>query len=467
MSVMNGRNIVSQLINSCRNKNDINNKDNKSKNKINHTNDDNDVDDGTSSVPFPGMIPGRGRGAPGIDLLEVMYLDEYFTNPVLSTSLQVAPGVPETQRPILGYPPNTSQIWYSPEYGNNVTLNTYFYGTISYPMDQTKKPYRTDSISANYGLNKDFHDNFHTFRIEWEPPDEETGMGGYIQWFIDDQLITAVEGDDLFTTSYAEIPSEPMYLVMNLAVSKDWGFPDAYFKNCPKKCWSCFDSECSCALPKGFCSNLPTSFEIASVRVYQQMMVSGRNNIDVSRSKYTEGCSPPNRPTADYIKANVGLYKAHDEDDTPLKDLIQGGGNCTTHIECGDDDRTRQRRGYCDDMSMQCICSSRWTGPLCHAAAVVYDDEEEEEKKKMFSDEEDDDDDEVIVPFVAVRWGILLVAAVVAIIMVVIVPAWYRFRIVKDDKAMYQRLSNHLSTADQLDGSKDPQERPVNSYQNS
>lgn len=60
---------------------------------------------------FPGMPSGRGRGAPEIDLLEVMYMDEYFEHPILSTSLQVAPGVSEDMRPPLGQVPNAVGIF--------------------------------------------------------------------------------------------------------------------------------------------------------------------------------------------------------------------------------------------------------------------------------------------------------------------------------------------------------------------
>jgi hypothetical protein len=45
-----------------------------------------------------------GRGAPEIDILEIMYM-EPWPHPVLSTSLQVAPGL-EEQRPVSGFPPN-------------------------------------------------------------------------------------------------------------------------------------------------------------------------------------------------------------------------------------------------------------------------------------------------------------------------------------------------------------------------
>jgi hypothetical protein len=367
---------------------------------------------------FPGMPIGRGRGAPEIDLLEVMYMDDYFTSPVLSTSLQVAPGVPQKQRPSLGQYPNASQIWYSPEYGENVTRNSYFYGTISYPMDPTKNPYRTDSISANFALNKGFYDNFHKFRIEWEPPDQ-SGYGGYINWFIDDHLITAVDGNDLLATSLAEIPSEPMYLVMNLAVSKDWGFPDAWFKNCPKKCWSCLDPACSCALPKGFCANMPTSFEIGSVRVYQP----------VQEQKYSIGCSPPNRPTAEFIEANMGVYKLLHED-APLKVIRNGGGRCGRDEDCG-----TLRRGHCNDLA-QCVCAAGWTGPSCLAATSFGTIEISfpSPGKKSY-------------------WSILLVSILAT---TGVVHVWRSRTLAGKKRGMYQTLSNT---------STDSLEVPSDSYQ--
>lgn len=47
----------------------------------------------------------RGRGAPEIDILEVMYMD-VFEDPLLSASLQVAPGIVH-HRPVPGHAPNT------------------------------------------------------------------------------------------------------------------------------------------------------------------------------------------------------------------------------------------------------------------------------------------------------------------------------------------------------------------------
>ncbi len=249
-----------------------------------------------------------------------------------------------------------SDTWYSPEYGQNASRNTWFYGTVSYPSDESKEPYRTDSLSANIALTEDFYENYHRFRIEWEPP-EDAGYGGYVKWFIDDKLITAVDGYDLHSTSQTEIPSEPMYLVMNLAVSKDWGFPDAWFKNCSKKCWSCLDPDCACALPKSFCAHIPTSLEIDSVRVYQPS----------NHRKYSVGCNPPNRPTREFIEVNKVVYKQPSEDN-PLKEIAVGGGICTTNDDCG-----TSERGVCS-RNATCFCVSNWTGPNCLAhGRFVYE----------------------------------------------------------------------------------------------
>eukprot|EP00934_Nitzschia_sp_Nitz4_P001055 Nitzschia sp. Nitz4//scaffold152_size53828//42992//44854//NITZ4_006750-RA/size53828-augustus-gene-0.93-mRNA-1//1//CDS//3329537226//1055//frame0 len=379
-----------------------------------------------------GMPWGRGRGAPEIDLLEVMMMDEYFVSPVLSTSLQVAPGVPDSQRPLLGREPTENETWYSPDFGENVTRNTYFYGTVSFPFDKTKKPYRTDSISANMAVSDDFYENFKKFRLEWEPP-TESGEGGYIKWFVDGHLTTAVYGDDLQKTSQTEIPSEPMYLVMNLAVSKDWGFPDAYFKNCPKKCWSCLDPECACALPKGFCENMPTSLDIDSVRVYQPRM----------ENKYTLSCSPPSRPTKEYILAHESFYK-REEDEHALKDIQRGGGACDTDVDCG-----TSARGICSAAQM-CLCESGWTGPNCLAADAGISDFAEIHVEKHYSHS-------------MAQW--LVIGSLC--LCVLFVFQWNTALWGKPDKNMYKLISSAVSKQDSTSTSDDgKQEDCYSSYQN-
>ena len=203
----------------------------------------------------------QGRGSPEIDLFEAMYMRPW-PHPVLSSSFQVAPGI-SSARPVPGHAPNSSQIWYENiEYGSNASLNTFFYGTkvLLHPR------YQTDALSANVLVDDNHFSQHYEYRLEWEPPSD--GEDGHLRWYMDGELTTGIRGESLHL-SHTEIPSEPMYLLINTAISKDWAFPDAYFKNCMCKCYDCSDPCCrACALPEDFCEeNLPAHFEIDYVWV--------------------------------------------------------------------------------------------------------------------------------------------------------------------------------------------------------
>ena len=300
---------------------------------------------------FPGMPQGRGRGVPEIDVFEIMIM-EAFENPLLTASLQVAPGIPKN-RPVIGQLPNASQNWYSDLiYENGTTLNSYFYGVTvqagKMPGEKHRHNYQTDAITGNHFLTPSFHEKMHRYRIEWEPPFENS-TGGYVRWYLDNVLFFGLSGDDLFEHSQTEVPSEPMYLIMNTAVSKDWGFPDAWFLNCKHKCWSCLDPKCQeCALPKGYCDNLPAEFEFDFIRVYQA----------VDDPKQTLGCSPPKRPTKEFIESRLQNYDI-DGGTTPLQPIQEGGGSCHSDKHCG--------HGLCPKSSKSCECNVNFTGPFCLA----------------------------------------------------------------------------------------------------
>ena len=307
---------------------------------------------------FPGMPKGRGRGVPEIDVFEIMIM-EAFDNPLLTASLQMAPGIPKN-RPAIGQMPNASQDWYSDLiYENGTTLNSFFYGVTvqasKMPGEKHQHNYQTDAITGNHFLTPSFHEKMHRYRIEWEPPFENS-TGGYLRWYLDGVLFFGLSGDDLYRHSQTEVPSEPMYLIMNTAASKDWGFPDAWFLNCKHKCWSCLDPKCKeCALPKGYCDNFPAAFEFDFIRVYQA----------VDDPKQTMGCSPPSRPTKEFIESRIQDYNI-DGHSTPLKTVKVGGGSCHSDEQCG-------KNGLCSNSS-SCICSGNFTGPHCLAHSPFVGD---------------------------------------------------------------------------------------------
>lgn len=204
-------------------------------------------------------------------------------------------------------------------------------------------------------LNKTHYHDHHTYRVEWEPPDLN-GEGGYVKWFTDGLLVSGIFGDSLGIME-TEIPSEPMYMLLNTAVSSSWGFPTPCPDGCECDCFQCGNPECACGLPPGYCENFPAAFEIDYVRVYQA----------VNESRHTMGCSPAHRPTAQFIQGHVKRYVEEGET-MPLQPVRAGGGSCTKPKDCGQG----ARRGICSP-SGTCSCNKGWTGPHCRSHAAFYD----------------------------------------------------------------------------------------------
>ncbi|GKY95287.1 hypothetical protein MPSEU_000490600 [Mayamaea pseudoterrestris] len=316
--------------------------------------------DACAQVNHYGLASFQGRGAPEIDIIEAMQGDAselpntFIKRPYQSTSLQVAPGI-ENDRPVLGHRPHNNSWYKHLEYSNATgsDLNPFFYGVTLFHKPKSRI-YQSDALSANLQLNQSFYDNHHLYRVEWEPPMDD-GTGGYIKWFTDDRFVFAVYGESLKITK-TEIPSEPMYLIMNTAVSHTWGFPMPCPDNCACDCYECGNPQCMCALPTGYCDNYPAGFEIDYVRVYQA----------VNESKHILGCSPEARPTALFIEGHAKRYM-EDGQSRPLQGIRRGGVVCVRNEDCGGPER-----GVCSD-SKVCQCFDGWTGPSCLAHAGFYD----------------------------------------------------------------------------------------------
>lgn len=325
-----------------------------------------------SKVGHYGMKPGVGRGSPEIDILEAMMgSDEKLpstnvTRPYFSTSLQIAPGL-EGVRPNMGKLPRKGHWYQGLEYGSNETqLNPFFYG-VKLEHKPKQLTYQSDAVSANTHLTEDFFKHHHKYRVEWEPPDED-GMGGYLKWFLDGKFLYGIKGDNLALTN-TEIPSEPMYLLMNTAVASSWGFPKPCPEGCECECYECGNPECTCGLPDGFCDNFPASFEIEWVRAYQ-----ARDD-----SRHVVGCSTRDRPTAKYIEGHKKNYANYEEGQRePLQPIQCGGGYCEEDIDCGG-----PTKGSCPNK--RCLCEDDYTGPMCLSHAGFDDNVPKAEGLEVYS----------------------------------------------------------------------------------
>lgn len=233
-------------------------------------------------------------------------------------------------------------------------LNPFFYGVTLYHPQMKHMTYQSDAISANFQLDKDFYKDYHNYRIEWEPADED-GTGGYIKWYTDGELVHSVEGSSLDIMD-TEIPTEPMYLIMNTAVSSSWGFPTPCPDNCDCDCFECDNPRCACALPSGYCDNFPSSFDIDYVRIYQAK----------DDPKHILGCSPEHRPTEKWIEGHAKRFMAAGQK-VMLEDVSNGGGLCTKSLQCG----SKSEMGSC--ASGACVCKKGFTGPHCRSHDGFYD----------------------------------------------------------------------------------------------
>lgn len=262
--------------------------------------------------PGYGMHPNQGRGAPEIDIFEVMpgHNMPGLPKPVqafMSNSLQVSPGVDHSKRPVTGHALTSNDTWYRDLYYDpkRSELNYGFWGQECGPVVDTTvnriHKYQQDAISVNTFLNESHFSSQHIYRLEWQPGSSEGG--GYLEWYLDNEFIFGINGDSMAELTGAMIPTEPMYLILNTAVSHRWGFPEPCdIAHCPV-CWRCYDCtnpDCQCSLPDGMkgCKNLPAEMKIDYVRLYQ----------DPKNPAHTLGCSPFSHPTKQYIDAHSSDY---------------------------------------------------------------------------------------------------------------------------------------------------------------
>ena len=324
-----------------------------------------------------------GRGSPEIDIFEVQpgnvranqgpFLKSPVGQPFMSASFQVAPGRP-SNRPGPGEWPGPGQ-WYTGLIGGaNASLNINFYGNYNHFNSDSKKSqdYWSDAISYNRQLDESHFNKSHVYRMEWDVPTETSG--GYIHWFLDGELVLAIDGDDVIDAGLgSSVSSEPSYILVNTAISSQWGFPFKCPTDCPCKTYNCNSDEYQyqCGFSGGFCDMMKASspqYKMNYIRVYQ----------DASNPVQKVGCSTPERPTRRYIEGHPYLFKEA-KDSVPLLEIERGGGSCgdtvangTLMSTCGG-----ASRGHCTKGKL-CSCNPGWTGPHClsHAGqdSIIYDE---------------------------------------------------------------------------------------------
>jgi len=358
--------------------------------------------------------------------------------PYGANTLQIAPGIPAPYRPYSGsLPPQyrattpsstkleslRGNVWYSgldviTTQNTNTSLNPFFYGT-SLSKTKPEEPvyrsaneaYQADAIGAIHSMNSEwfqvgFDDTCEEagkhrgkkhkppsercenqkdvpvrLRMEWQP-----GKNGSISWFhklrptdpSSEWIPTFEIKDESLTQMGSQIPTEPSYLIFNVAVSTTWGFPFSADKGCTR-CFDCDDPACGCNFSPGFCNMLKNgdvAMLIDSVRLYQ---LTDSASSAYPANPHTIGCDPVDYPTADFIKGNEIRYTRPMpfDDKRSLKKIVKGGGECGSEIKNQTELCGSNGGGTCVSSSSysifsppsvsgkRCKCSPNYSGSHC------------------------------------------------------------------------------------------------------
>lgn len=195
--------------------------------------------------------PGKGRGAPEIDILEAGATSTGM--PIITQSYQVAP----------------FDIWYYPDY--NFTMFPDY--AISYTNTYTGGPFQ-QALSATTYLNHNWYDgiSYQKYAFEYVPGQ---GEDAYIAWFTGNQMTWMMDGRAVGPNgniNARQISEEPMSMVLNLGLSNSWTYID----------WAKLE--------------FPTVMRVDYVRWYQQ------------KGNHSVTCDPPGWETTEYIKDHINAY---------------------------------------------------------------------------------------------------------------------------------------------------------------
>jgi hypothetical protein len=227
--------------------------------------------------------------------------------------------------------------------------------------------YQMDAISANYDLHVGAYLGFEIYQVEWYVSSSffygvsiannlrrVPGDQGYVRWMIGGfpvfeipaSSITIVPQNEKGKNPKRIFPDEPMYIVVNIAMSANWGATP------PNPGFPCRGDGSNERINR-ICDSFPMYLKVDYIRVYQDTSFSSRMSV---------GCDPKSHPTKDWIKDHLEEY----EDEANKVVPVAGGGICRVHDDCNPllEMVPFFRTGQCNLGRCECT-DHHWGGPRC------------------------------------------------------------------------------------------------------
>uniref|UniRef100_K3X0I5 GH16 domain-containing protein n=1 Tax=Globisporangium ultimum (strain ATCC 200006 / CBS 805.95 / DAOM BR144) TaxID=431595 RepID=K3X0I5_GLOUD len=219
--------------------------------------------------------------------------------------------------------------------------------------------YQMDAISANWPIHMAGYLDYLVYQMEWV-----TGKNGYVRWMLDGHPLFEITAN-----AFSKVPQdaaksnpekimieEPMYLILNVALSSSWGAKPPHV-----------DSKCrgdgKDAEANRICNDLPMYMKIDYIRLYQDQ------GSDLDEDNLMQiGCDPASHPTREWILGHIDEYQ---DIDNPAVD-VAGRAFCKVDADCTVDrvKTTVLKTGTCVKKRCSCMYPRSWGGPRCTVAST-------------------------------------------------------------------------------------------------
>lgn len=272
----------------------------------------------------------------------------------------------------IGPKDNTSSYWGINEIGGCMPVLNAYQGAYLCDPDTTDKRctdprkegnvetsdlpsfnYQMDAISANSEIPLKAYTDYINYQVEWV-----IGHRGYIRWIVDKVAIYEIPAEsieappqDATESNYKKLMiEEPMYLIVNVALSTSWG------SRPPNPGSPCTGNGLDQTTNK-VCQGFPMHLHIDHIRLYQDTSAG---------SKMAIGCNPATHPTKEWIDGHLSEY----QDSINKVIEVSGGAACMTDDDCSVSpiSTMKIKTGKCSNQMCKCLFPSSWGGPRCTLA---------------------------------------------------------------------------------------------------